>query len=56
MKKLGLSLDDLRVDSFDTSPERTTFRGTVRANGVTDDGTGCTFGNCGEYEYYTKSW
>jgi hypothetical protein len=32
MKKLKLTLDDLRVDSFRTVPEDNTLRGTVEAN------------------------
>ena len=32
MKKLSLSLDALRVDTFEPSPRASTLRGTVRGN------------------------
>lgn len=37
MKKLSLNLDELRVESFATSPDGRTVRGTVKAFVTTDD-------------------
>jgi hypothetical protein len=54
MKKLSLIMDDLRVESFDTSPARTAFRGTVRANVVATWDSYCpgyTVSICWEGDY-----
>ena len=42
MKKLKLTLDDLRVESFRTVPEDNTLRGTVEANGCEYTNPNCT--------------
>lgn len=39
MKKLKLTLEDLQVESFETSSERQDAEGTVNGNGVTVEGT-----------------
>ena len=45
MKKLSLSLDELRVDSFDTTPVESKRKGTVFGEQCTCD-TACTCPGC----------
>lgn len=45
MKKLSLSLEQLRVDSFDTTPDARTLRGTVKAEQCTCP-TNCSCPGC----------
>ena len=45
MKKLILFLDDLKVESFDTTPENQNRPGTV--HGFEDSGLTCLGGTCG---------
>jgi hypothetical protein len=47
MKKLGLTLDDLRVDSFETSPAEGNSRGTVRGYVTNYREATCDATNCG---------
>ena len=50
MKKLALKLDDLRVDTFGTTPEATAPRGTVHAKADTNyfDCPFSTMDSCGQ--------
>lgn len=50
MKKLSLSLDKLRVDSFDTTPEQWKPRGTVHAEQCTCP-SACTCPGCPTCDY-----
>ena len=45
MKKLRLDLENLKVDSFATTPEMTAAKGTVFGQ----DTDSCPYTNCGQY-------
>ena len=47
MRRLKLDLDDLRVESFETTPEIGDTKGTVLGYGATDWGNTCAASECG---------